>query len=77
MEREGRVPTRGEKGNERSATERARRHGFGGGVLDSRPLWMNGWLDGWMKKLTLGMKAHESLDINLSGWMDESTHPEG
>jgi hypothetical protein len=38
---------------------------------------MNGWLDGWMKKLTLGMKAHESLDINLSGWMDESTHPEG
>jgi len=71
MEREGRVPTRGEKGNERSATERARRHGFGGGVLDPRPLWMNrwldGWMDGWMKTLTLGVKAHESLDINLSG----------
>jgi hypothetical protein len=48
MERKGRVPTRGEKDNERSATERARRHGFGGGVLDPRPLWMNGWMDGWM-----------------------------
>jgi hypothetical protein len=39
---------------------------------------MDGWMDGWMdEKLTLGMKAHESLDINLSGWMDESMHPEG
>jgi hypothetical protein len=31
--------------------------------------WMDGWMDGWMdEKLTLGMKAHESL--NLNGWMD-------